>query len=288
MQNKSHNRVAATPLQHGLETLAPAAGAVVMRSTSVSDWRLSSTAPMLRIKVFWSPAIVIQNRVEHLQAAARDVAMLRELHNDFFCKQVVIEFADTRFSDARRLVMMEIWHDTLYEVLKTDSLRNKTKVASKLAWALVTLHQRSVLHGNLTPHAVRITKDEAVFLADFGWSRAFNSKGHVGQPLNCYMDPAVLREGRSIGLKSDWWALLGCLIAIDWGVEALAAESWDPSKPISGHHILMSMMDHAATSIQPRLRALLEQSSSTFDDIVELVKEFYPMATLSSFNSYSM
>jgi len=151
-------------MQSFIEGLQPEAGHLARRSTSIGDWRISEATPMYRIKVYWSPVVVPANRTEDFQAAAREIAMLRKLQG----KQAVPELLDTRFSNSRRLVSIEAWHDTLHDVIAGDKLPADNSVVSGLAWAIMYLHQSSLMHCNLTPRGVLVTRDRRAPLTDFG------------------------------------------------------------------------------------------------------------------------
>jgi serine/threonine protein kinase len=264
-------------LQRLVVDLSAQPGQVVIRSTSINDWRLPSSMPSMRIKIYWSPISVKENRVEDLQAAARDIAILRSLQNRNLS---VIELMDFRLSDARRLISVEAWHDPLHDLIESNKIRKPQFIATNLANAIHGLHKvAGVIHCNLSPRSILVTRSEQVFLADFGWARSFPDQGLPGQLKTCYMDPLIVR-GQSIifSFKSDWWSYLFILIAMDAGADALACESLPAS---NGQRGLLAMMNH--DGIQPALqRALTQGSLNDVTSLVEAKKVF------AGFNSYSL
>ena len=83
----------------------------------------------------------------------------------------------------------------------------------QICLGLKYLHDRKILHRDLKPQNVFLTKQQIVKLGDFGISRTLDNtddvaKTRVGTPLYC--SPEICM-GRSYNSKSDIWSL-GCIL----------------------------------------------------------------------------
>ena len=117
-------------------------------------------------------------------------------------------------------------------------------IAGQMARALAAAHDRGIVHRDVKPDNVFMTRDGGVKLLDFGlagtsdgaMSGAGGVEGTVG-----YMSPEQA-EGRRADARSDAWALGVVLFEMLAGVRPFAAES--PSGIIE--RILTSEPDLAA------------------------------------------
>ncbi len=101
------------------------------------------------------------------------------------------------------LIYMELCtKGSLYStVLQSASLKNElssvVKVALGTAMGLQHLHDRSILHGDLTGNNVLLTEDFTPKLSDFGLSRKFSGATQETQMYGTltYMPPELLKDG---------------------------------------------------------------------------------------------
>jgi hypothetical protein len=244
-----------------LRDLAPAEGSIERRFPPISEalWEKNT----FRVKICWSPIVVKSNRVEDFQAAARDIGLMRRL----MPLGIVAKLQDEQLSTYRRLVCMSDWHDTLHDSIR----RTDANTASKLAWAIVRLHQAKIIHCSISPRTVLVTSDKRVLLSGFEWAREFPDAGTIGHRPTAYMDPLVV-SGRcaTFGFKSDWWSFLFILVALAVEGDALAVES---QAPALGQRILLANINTEGP--QAELRALLDNPSSSMDDIIEFLRDHF-------------
>ncbi|XP_067451398.1 interferon-induced very large GTPase 1-like [Thunnus thynnus] len=83
----------------------------------------------------------------------------------------------------------------------------------QICLALKHIHDRKILHRDIKPQNIFLTKDETVQLGDFGVSRVLNSTEElattcIGTPL--YLSPEIWKN-KPYNNKSDIWAL-GCVL----------------------------------------------------------------------------
>ncbi|XP_067451228.1 interferon-induced very large GTPase 1-like isoform X3 [Thunnus thynnus] len=83
----------------------------------------------------------------------------------------------------------------------------------QICLALKHIHDRKILHRDIKPQNIFLTKDETVQLGDFGVSRVLNSSKElattfIGTPL--YLSPEIWKN-KPYNNKSDIWAL-GCVL----------------------------------------------------------------------------
>ncbi len=79
--------------------------------------------------------------------------------------------------DAHFIVMELIEGKTLTEVINSEAPMNYNqvvKIASQVAEALSVAHKNGIIHRDIKPHNILITKDGTVKLADFGIAKAVN------------------------------------------------------------------------------------------------------------------
>jgi len=102
------------------------------------------------------------------------------------------------------------------EPLRSEKLMNEDEILDwtvQMSLALHYLHKRKILHRDIKPHNVFLTKALGVKIGDFGVARILDrseslARTTVGTPY--YMSPEVLRC-RPYSYKSDCWAL-GCVL----------------------------------------------------------------------------
>jgi len=104
----------------------------------------------------------------------------------------------------------------LFQILEDDghlSLEQVHSIACQLVEALYYLHANRILHRDMKPQNILLTKDGTVKLCDFGFARAMSFQTVVltsikGTPL--YMSPELVEE-KPYDHTADLWSL-GCIL----------------------------------------------------------------------------
>ncbi|CAK6984292.1 serine/threonine-protein kinase Nek1-like, partial [Scomber scombrus] len=83
----------------------------------------------------------------------------------------------------------------------------------QICLALKHIHDRNIIHRDIKPQNIFLTKDGTVQLGDFGVARVLNSTGELattGIGTELYLSPEIC-ENKLYDNKSDIWAL-GCVL----------------------------------------------------------------------------
>jgi CheY-like chemotaxis protein len=155
------------------------------------------------------------------------------------------EIAET--DDGRSFIVMAAYEgETLRRRLERGSLsdRDALRACEQIARALATAHERGIVHRDVKPDNVFLTRDGVVKLLDFGLARTAGSRmsgaGTVGGTV-AYMSPEQARGARA-DERSDVWALGVILFEMLAGVRPFDAS--DARETV--HQIL---------TVEPDLRA---------------------------------
>lgn len=145
---------------------------------------------------------------------ARDEARILEVLNH----PNIIKFKDV-FKDKKMFlnVVMEYADDgDLISKMKMMRKNNQRftedeilDIFTQLCLALKHIHDRKILHRDLKPHNIFLTRRGIVKLGDFGVSKVLNrtkSKAStlIGTPV--YLAPEII-NGKGYDMKSDMWAI---------------------------------------------------------------------------------
>jgi hypothetical protein len=160
----------------------------------------------------------------------------------------------------------------LYAPLDLDEA---AAVLAPIADAVCLAHDNGVLHLDLKPENVLITRDGLVKVADFGVAALTNAAGQAlsaGGTLG-YMPPEQLR-GEEVDTRTDVWAFAALAFQVLTGAVPFAAGSiesalvkaertmtpvpgeYEPSLPPSVDDVLMRALSPQAADRQPDLRSL--------------------------------
>ncbi|KAI3389057.1 hypothetical protein SNEBB_009619 [Seison nebaliae] len=128
----------------------------------------------------------------------------------------VIQLFDCKENSEELILVTEYAETDLHTILKDDKFFEETEVrrlTKQLISALHFLHSNRVLHRDLKPQNILLSKDGNVKLCDFGFARLMSFETMVvtsikGTPL--YMSPELLEE-KPYDHNVDLWAL-GCII----------------------------------------------------------------------------
>lgn len=174
----------------------------------------------------------------------------------------IISVLDYGFDEDRQpYYTMELIQDarTILEASIDQPLERQVDLLAQMLQALVYLHRRGVIHRDLKPRNVLVTREKQVKLLDFGLSVA----GDAGESASstagtlAYMAPEVLMGGR-VSEASDLYAL---------GV--IAYELFSGKHPFDDgdvttllNNILYASPPMALLNIDPRLAAVIERLMS--------------------------
>ena len=160
----------------------------------------------------------------------------------------------------------------LYAPLDLDE---SAAVLAPIADAVSLAHDNGVLHLDLKPENVLITRDGLVKVADFGVAALTNAAGQAlsaGGTLG-YMPPEQLR-GEEVDARTDVWAFAALAFQVLTGAVPFAAGSiesalikaertvapipgeYEPSLPPAVDDVLMRALSPQAADRQPDLRSL--------------------------------
>eukprot|EP00127_Corallochytrium_limacisporum_P005042 Clim_evm38s197 gene=Clim_evmTU38s197 len=142
----------------------------------------------------------------------REISLLREIR----CENVV-RLIDVAHSTDKLTLIFEYADNDLKKYLEKGDLSPPT--VRRLMWQMVNgvdyIHSHRILHRDLKPQNILITKNGDIKLADFGLARSF------GVPIRAYTHevitlwyraPEILLGARNYATPVDTWSL-GCIFA---------------------------------------------------------------------------
>lgn len=145
--------------------------------------------------------------------AIREISLLRELRHDN-----IVRLLDVVHSDRKLTLVFEFLDQDLRKYLDVNGPCDAATCQHffrQLLSAVEYCHARSVLHRDLKPQNLLISRDKVLKLADFGLGRSY------GIPVRkfthevvtlWYRSPDVLLGSNKYGTSVDLWSL-GCILA---------------------------------------------------------------------------
>jgi len=152
------------------------------------------------------------NRTEkELRSLQREIEIMRNLKH-----KNIVSLLDSFETDSEVCVVIEYAEGELFQILEDDQKlpeEQVRKIAAQLCEALYYLHSHRILHRDMKPQNILLTKGGCVKLCDFGFARAMSFQTLVltsikGTPL--YMSPELVEE-KPYNHTSDLWSL-GCIL----------------------------------------------------------------------------
>eukprot|EP00794_Sanderia_malayensis_P013996 gene13996-15454_t len=152
------------------------------------------------------------NRSEkELRSLQREIDIMRGLKH-----KNIVSLLDSFETPKEVCVVIEHAEGELFQVLEDDGklpLDQVQLITSQLVEALYYLHSHRILHRDMKPQNILLTKDKTVKLCDFGFARAMSIQTLVltsikGTPL--YMSPELVEE-KPYDHTADLWSL-GCIL----------------------------------------------------------------------------
>ncbi|KAG8431139.1 hypothetical protein GDO86_019352 [Hymenochirus boettgeri] len=148
---------------------------------------------------------------KELLGLKREVQIMRDLKHPN-----IVLMLDHCETEAEFVVVTEYAEGDLFQILEDDGNLSEEQVraiSSQLVSALYYLHSHRILHRDMKPQNILLSKDGTVKLCDFGFARELSLdtvmvRSIKGTPL--YMSPELVLE-RPYDHNSDLWAL-GCIV----------------------------------------------------------------------------
>jgi cyclin-dependent kinase len=145
--------------------------------------------------------------------AIREISLLRELRHDH-----VVRLLDVVHSDRKLTLVFEFVEQDLKKYLDTNGPCDAATCQHFIRQLLLGIeycHSRSVLHRDLKPQNLLISRDKVLKLADFGLGRAFGIpvRKYTHEVVTLwYRPPDVLLGSTKYGTAVDTWSV-GCIFA---------------------------------------------------------------------------
>jgi serine/threonine protein kinase len=173
----------------------------------------------------------------------------------------VVRFYDIHFRDEIKFLDMEyVEGQTLADLLieHSEGLPEKKviEIAKKIAEGMVAIHAKNIIHKDLKPENIMLTRDGAVKIMDFGISETFRSSKSrlesTSRAGTCnYMSPEHC-IGENVGKESDIWSFGMLLYELLTGRTYYKGESTNEI-----HYQIEKRPFEAGTKIGSPLRELL-------------------------------
>jgi serine/threonine-protein kinase len=181
------------------------------------------------------------------------------------------------------IVMEYISGETLKEKIQTDgslTVELAIRIALEIAEALEHAHQNNLIHCDIKPHNILVTRSGRIKVTDFGIARAVTSATmtHTGTIIGSvhYFSPEQAK-GSAIGAKSDIYSL---------GV--VLYEMLTGSVPFTGENPVSIALKHLQEDPKPLrdvnpaippiveavvLKAMAKEPEARFDNITEMIAD---------------
>ncbi|XP_053703131.1 serine/threonine-protein kinase 36 isoform X2 [Synchiropus splendidus] len=148
---------------------------------------------------------------QEIQSLKREIDIMRDLHHPN-----IVQLFDSFETESEVVVVTEYAEGQLVQILENDGCLPESRVreiASQLVSALYYLHSHRILHRDMKPQNILLSKNGVVKLCDFGFARSMSVSTWVltsikGTPL--YMAPELVEE-KPYDHTADLWAL-GCIL----------------------------------------------------------------------------
>ncbi|KAE8578690.1 hypothetical protein XENTR_v10023730 [Xenopus tropicalis] len=148
---------------------------------------------------------------KELKGLKREIQIMRDLRHPN-----IVRMLDSCETEREVVVVTEYAEGELFKILEDDGHFPEELVrdiSAQLVSALYYLHSHRILHRDMKPQNILLSKDGTVKLCDFGFARELSLdtlmvRSIKGTPL--YMSPELILE-RPYDHRSDLWAL-GCIV----------------------------------------------------------------------------
>lgn len=153
----------------------------------------------------------------------------------------------------------------IFEGNEVLSMKDKLSIALQTAQGLAYMHAVGVVHQDIKPANVLISRHKTAKLCDMGISRLQQSSGVtqacangpvVGTPV--FMAPEVLLDGRKPNIKSDIWSLGGTFV--EWFTQKpLWGETADDSIRVISDQLKRGSLPPSLKALKPMVKNIISQ-----------------------------
>ncbi|XP_037768624.1 serine/threonine-protein kinase 36 isoform X2 [Chelonia mydas] len=148
---------------------------------------------------------------KELKNLQREIEIMRGLHHPN-----IVQMLDSFETDKEVVVVTDYAEGELFQILEDDGNLPEDQVqgiAAQLVSALYYLHSHRILHRDMKPQNILLSKGGVIKLCDFGFARAMSINTMVltsikGTPL--YMSPELVQE-KPYDHTADLWSV-GCIL----------------------------------------------------------------------------
>ena len=146
--------------------------------------------------------------------AIREISLLKELRHDNIVRLIDVVHSERKLTLVFEYLEMDLkkFMDVNNHDLDAATVQHFLR---QLLLGIDYCHQRCVLHRDLKPHNLLISRDKSLKLADFGLGRAFGIpvKKFTHEAVTLwYRSPDVIVGSTNYGLPVDMWSV-GCIFA---------------------------------------------------------------------------
>ncbi|CAI2376954.1 unnamed protein product [Moneuplotes crassus] len=147
--------------------------------------------------------------------AIREIALLKELQHPN-----IVSLQDIVLESSQLILIFEFLEQDLYNIIKANDFQGleipivKSYLRQMLE-GVAHCHSKKVLHRDLKPQNLLVSKDGCLKLADFGLARAFGIpvKNYTHEVVTLwYRPPDILFGSKTYSTHIDMWSV-GCIFA---------------------------------------------------------------------------
>ena len=175
----------------------------------------------------------------------------------------IVEVYDYGADGDRFFLVMEVVDGgTLMEKLEREgplSPRLATSLLQRTASALHYAHTQGVIHRDVKPHNVMLTRDGVPKVTDFGLARAMYFQADITIPgavmgTWSYMAPEQRYDSRNVDTRTDIYAVGASMYAVLTGKDAAVLMKRESGDPLAGLPEALVSVIRKATQFQPEDR----------------------------------
>jgi cyclin-dependent kinase len=147
--------------------------------------------------------------------AIREIALLKELQHPN-----IVNLQDIVLDSSQLILIFEYLEQDLYNIIKANDYQGLEMPIVKsylkqMLEGVAHCHKNKVLHRDLKPQNLLVSKDGCLKLADFGLARAFGIpvKNYTHEVVTLwYRPPDILMGSKTYSTQIDMWSV-GCIFA---------------------------------------------------------------------------
>jgi cyclin-dependent kinase len=147
--------------------------------------------------------------------AIREIALLKELQHPN-----IVSLQDIVLESSQLILIFEYLEQDLYNIIKANNYTGLEipivkSYLKQMLEGVAHCHKNKVLHRDLKPQNLLVSKDGCLKLADFGLARAFGIpvKNYTHEVVTLwYRPPDILLGSKTYSTQIDMWSV-GCIFA---------------------------------------------------------------------------